>query len=171
MQFNQSYNQGYHSVTVSNRVDLLDFLATGNFLGLGVNSKRKDVQSVLGTPDDTGLVSRKHSLPRIWIYGGIELTFGLTDDSTLELIHFDEPNLPPSGSASLCVDPWVLKETAMFDDIINACREVGIKLTHNRTTGTNRWITGGNVHLTFSDDCQNPRLVAVSSVLAPPTLG
>ena len=152
-----------HSV-LPEHINLRDFLATGDFFGLGGTSTRADVELRLGPPDDVGLVSRKHKLPRIWVYGGIELTFGDHRDSTLELIHFDHPNLPPPGSETLTVDPWILREQASLESISDACCKAGIDFQHFPDANFRHWRTSGNVHLLFSEDPDDSGLYAASLV-------
>ncbi len=146
-------------------LNLRDFLATGDFFDLTGRSNRDDVAATLGEPDEIGLITRKYRHPRIWVYGGIELTFGPFAKSALELIHFDHPNLPPPGSDSLTIDSWVIAENAPFDEIRNACRDDGIELTRRDLGSISQWLTSGGVTLTFSDDPGDSGLAAVSLVL------
>ncbi|GAB5405927.1 MAG: hypothetical protein Aurels2KO_41580 [Aureliella sp.] len=143
---------------------LRDFLATGDFLGFGGETTRADVEFRLGPPDYYGLVSRKHKLPRIWGYGGIELTFGSDATSPLELIHFDHPNLPPAGSDCITITPWILTENLPFDLLATACRDAGIGLISNTSALVPFWSTTGNVRLYFGDEPPDTGLVAVSRV-------
>ena len=143
---------------------LRDFLATGDFFGFDADTIRADVESQLGPPDYDGLVSRKHKLPRIWVYGGIELTFGCDADSPLELIHFDHPNLPPAGSDALTIDPWILAENLSLNALADACRDAEIGLLSDGSTPVPYWLTTGNVRLYFGDEPPDTGLAAVSRV-------
>ena len=144
---------------------LRDFLATGDFFGFDATTTRADVESRLGSPDDyDGLVSRKHKLPRIWVYGGIELTFGYYVDSPLQLIHFDYPNIPPAGSDSLTIDPWILTENLSLDVLTKACRDAGISLSPDGSPTVPFWTTAGNVHLYCGNEPPDNGLAAVSRI-------
>ena len=145
-------------------IHLREFLATGDFFGFDAETTRADVESRLGPPDYDGLVSRKHKLPRIWVYGGIELTFGNNLESPLELIHFDHPNLPPSGSDTLTVDPWTLAENMTLDSLTAACRAAGIALSHDDSSAIPCWRTAGGVCLYFADEPPETGLAAVSRI-------
>jgi hypothetical protein len=135
-------------------LSLRDFLATGEFGGLSSDSERDELRQLLGEPDDLGGTSRKHSVPHIWMYGGVEFTFGAGSPSTLELIHFDKPDIPPSGTSELTVKPWVLCEGMSSDDLSAACDDEGISLRRIRDpeSGQEWWETSGGVTLVFSGD-------------------
>ncbi|MFN3192910.1 MAG: hypothetical protein ACE361_20540 [Aureliella sp.] len=143
---------------------LRDYLATGDFFGFDADTIRADVESLLGPPDYHGLVTRKHKLPRIWVYGGIALTFGYYPESPLQLIHFDHPNLPPTGSDSLAIDPWILAENMSLVMITDACRDAGIELTPDGSPTVPFWKTTGNVRLYFGDKSPDTGLAAVSRI-------
>ena len=151
---------------VPKHIQLREFLATGSFFGLNGTSTRDDVAMTLGQPDDVGLTSRRFKRPQTWVYGGIELTFGPFSQATLELLHFDCPNLPPSGSASLTVDPWIIGENVSLDRIASACRDAGIALFQRRDSPIIQWETAGGVRLTFSNHSDSCGLIGVSLVFA-----
>lgn len=134
------------------RLHLREFLRTGDFFGFGSTTPRDDVQAILGPPGDTGLVTRKYRRPRIWVYGGIELTFGPNEDAPLEMIHMDHPNLPPQGSESLTIDPWRIAEGMSFEELHRVCRDEQIQLSPAEWNGMKAWVTSGRVYLLFSED-------------------
>jgi hypothetical protein len=133
---------------------LRDFLETGEFPGLNQTSTQEDLRQTIGEPDTVGGTSRKHRVPRIWRYGGVEFTFGMSSSSTLVLIHFDAPDIPPSGSSRLEIEPWVLREGLSLDELRYACDSAGISLrkTHDAKDDEQWWQTSGGVTLVFGVD-------------------
>lgn len=130
-------------------IDLREFVATGCFFGLGTLSSRDDVIAVLGSPDDTGMVTHRDPRGAIFVYGGIELHFNKSD--RLTLIHFDCPNIPPGGSAGLSVSPWVLTNELTLSSLLKACRDCGIDLQHVSEEPSRVYRALSGVTLTFYD--------------------
>ena len=118
------------------------------------SSTLEDVVQILGAPDQTGTgVAADITIAR---YGAIELTFWPNPASatpTLILIHTDD--LPPCGSDSFTVVPWIVQGTTGFDDAIRALNEAGIE---NASPNGTEIITNSGVNLLFEFD----RLAAVS---------
>ena len=145
------------------RVHLREFLATGVFPGVTPGITRDGLATLLGPPDYTGGVSRKHKRPLIWVFGGVEFHFGYEADSPLWLIHFDHPHLPPAGCRALQIDPWVIAEGAPYATIADACKQAGISLTFDRVVDDCEWwLTAGKVTLGFSTDPGDMGLAFVS---------
>jgi hypothetical protein len=115
---------------MAHHLDLREFVATGRFFGFDSHTTRDDVIAVLGNPDDTGGVTKRQPRGICCVYGGIELHFGPQDTDCLSLLHFDDPNLPPAGSESLMIDPWVLTDGLLLDSLSAACKECRIDISH-----------------------------------------
>ena len=147
---------------MTNHIDLRDFAASGRFFGLGPSSSRDDVISVLGPPDDTGMVSKREPQGTIFVYGGIELHFD--DSDRLALIHCDYPNLPPPGSSALSVSAWVLADKLPLPALLSACSDCGIELEHVSDDPVRRYRSSAGVDFLFYDphDPSRTGLAAVS---------
>ena len=147
---------------MTNHLDLLEFIASGRFFGLGTNSSRDDVVAVLGPPDDTGMVSKLQPRGTIFVYGGIELHFG--DCDRLAVIHFDYPNLPPAGSDTLSVAPRIVADGLPVAEVLSACADCDIELQHLSDDPKRVFRAQSGVCLTFYDpyDPDRTGLAAVS---------
>ena len=141
-------------------LDLREFLATGEFAGLTSNSDRDELHRILGEPDAVGGTTRKHPVPLIWNYGGVEFHFGIGSPSTLWLLFFDYPDLPPAGNPRLLVKPWIVRAGLTLEELQSVCNEEGISLKKVQDLGAGEecWETEGGVILVFSSE----RLEAVS---------
>ena len=118
------------------------------------SSTLEDVIQILGVPDQTGTgVAADITIAR---YGAIELAFWpnpADEIPTLILMHTDD--LPPWGSDSITVVPWIVQGTTGFDDAVRALNDAGIEnVSQNRT----KIITSSGVNLLFEFD----RLAVVS---------
>jgi hypothetical protein len=138
-------------------LDLREFMRTGELAGLNHASTRESVRKALGEPDATGVTSRTEKEPLIWLCGGVELHFN--KEGRLWLIHFDRPNVPPKGNATLTIEPWIVREGLGHEEFRREASAADIALTDE---GSLRVRTSGGVVLTFSED----GLEAVSRSLA-----
>ena len=127
-------------------LDLCDLLTTGDFFAFDNTTTPDDVNAVLGPPDCV----REDNL--LCMYGnGIELTFFDFDPGYPTLILLRCDDLPPAGSVSLTIEPWIISENATLETLTTACRAAGIGLTRRETRHGIRWRTSGGVDLTFED--------------------
>ena len=64
------------------------FISSGDICLIPLGMSRDDLRAAFGEPDDVGGTSRKHRVPAIWVYGGLEFHFD-TAGGELCLIYQD----------------------------------------------------------------------------------
>lgn len=80
-------------------VDFKGFLVDGAFGSVPASAVKRDIENLLGAPDNFSADAKTYSGARIWKYGDIEFHF--PDRTRLTLIHCDSVDSPPSGGTAL----------------------------------------------------------------------
>ena len=104
-----------------------DFARHGTLGPIGIGVTRARVRELLGPPPSWSADDPMESAS-IWKYGDVEIFFESGGgDGKVWLIHIHHwHNTKPWGGGGLAIDPWVIREGMLLNDLESALRQAAI---------------------------------------------
>jgi hypothetical protein len=142
------------------KVDMRDFLRTGNFGPIRLGMTRKQVEHLLGKPQgwggrfpwQTGQLEKDRSYNDcpVWIYDDMEFHFG---EQQLFLIYCDHLDRLKSRGDVFNLNRWVLeKKPPTREQVEHALVEEDINYTHKRLEYFGKLVLASGVDITYEYD-------------------